>query len=67
MEDLLLSVMSLAAKLVPVGYGVKKMQITVIIEDEKVPSFDGVIEDFIVQDGENEYCQSADVQSFNKL
>jgi len=78
-----------ASKLVPVGYGIKKLQITVIIEDFKVPSFgapspafaapqrhshplalppsDEIIEDHLVQDGENAYIQSADIASFNKL
>lgn len=77
-----------SSKLVPVGFGIKKLQITAIILDAKVPSFDAIIEDFIVQalpaallpffppshprlarfqDGENEFIQSADIASFNKL
>jgi hypothetical protein len=32
-----------------------------------VPSFDEIIEDYIVQDGENEFIQSADIAAFNKL
>lgn len=56
-----------ASKLVPIGYGIKKLQITAIILDAKVPSFDAVIEDDLVQDGENEFIQSADIASFNKL
>ena len=53
--------------LVPIGFGIKKLQITCIIEDFKVPSFDEIIEDHIVMDGENEYIQSADIAAFNKL
>ena len=56
-----------SSTLVPVGFGVKKLQITCIIEDFKVPSFDEIIEDYIVQDGENEFIQSADIAAFNKL
>jgi translation elongation factor EF-1beta len=55
-----------SSKLVPVGFGIKKLQITAIILDAKVPSFDAIIEDDLVQDGENEYIQSADIASFNK-
>ena len=47
-----------ASKLVPVGFGIKKLQITAVIEDNKVPSFDAIIEDELVQDGENEWIQS---------
>lgn len=56
-----------ASKLVPVGFGIKKLQITAVIQDSKVPSFDAIIEDFLLQDGENPYIQSADIASFNKL
>jgi elongation factor 1-beta len=56
-----------ASKLVPVGFGIKKLQITAVILDAKVPSFDEIIEDYLVQDGENDYIQSADIASFNKL
>ena len=56
-----------AGKLVPVGYGIKKMQITAIIEDAKVESMDNIIEEELVRDGESEYIQSIDVVSFNKL
>ena len=47
-----------SSKLVPVGFGIKKLQITAVIEDQKVPSFDAIIEDELVQDGENQYIQS---------
>ena len=57
----------LAGKLVPVGYGIKKMQITAIIEDAKVESMDAIIEEELVKDGDSESIQSIDVVSFNKL
>ncbi|CAK0779795.1 hypothetical protein CVIRNUC_004854 [Coccomyxa viridis] len=56
-----------ASKLVPVGFGIKKLQITCVIEDAKVESMDAVIEDDLVRDGESEYIQSVDIQAFNKL
>ncbi len=56
-----------ASKLVPIGFGIKKLQITCVIQDSKVPSFDAIIEDHLVQDGENAFIQSADIASFNKL
>ena len=56
-----------AAQLVPVGFGIRKMQITAVIEDAKVESMDGIIEDEIVRDGESETIQSIDIVSFNKL
>ena len=56
-----------SSKLVPVGFGIKKLQITAVIEDQKVPSFDAIIEDELVQDGETEFIQSCDIAAFNKL
>ncbi|KAL0055242.1 hypothetical protein WJX82_009291 [Trebouxia sp. C0006] len=56
-----------SSKLVPVGFGIRKMQITAVIEDAKVESMDSIIEEEIVRDGESEYIQSIDVVSFNKL
>ncbi len=38
-----------AAKLVPVGFGIKKLQITCVIEDSKVESMDEIIEDQLVR------------------
>lgn len=55
------------AELVPVGYGIKKIRIGVVIEDAKVPSMDEIIEDELVRDGESENIQSIDIVSFNKL
>lgn len=35
--------------MVPVGFGIKKLQITCVIEDAKVESMDAVIEDDLVR------------------
>ncbi|KAL6448653.1 hypothetical protein ACFW04_000480 [Cataglyphis niger] len=51
------------AKLVPVGYGINKLQIMCVIEDEKV-SVDLLIEQ--IQEFEN-LVQSVDIASFNKI
>lgn len=56
-----------SSKLVPVGYGIKKLQITAVIEDSKVESMDAIIEEELVRDGESETIQSIDIVSFNKL
>jgi len=56
-----------ASKLVPVGYGIKMLQITCIIQDSKVPSFDAIIEDFLVQDGENAYIQARESSAVRGL
>ena len=40
-----------AAKLGPVGFGIKKLQITCVIEDAKVESMDAIIEDDLVKCG----------------
>jgi elongation factor 1-beta len=52
-----------ASKLVPVGYGVSKLQITVVVEDEKV-SLDELQEEIA---GFEDYVQSSDVQAMQKL
>lgn len=52
-----------AKKLVPVGYGIKKLQITCVIEDDKV-GVDDLSEK--ITDLED-YVQSVDVAAFNKL
>lgn len=52
-----------AAKLVPVGYGINKLQIMCVIEDEKI-SIDELnekIESF------EDYVQSVDIAAFNKI
>jgi len=51
------------SKLVAVGYGVKKLQITVVIEDEKVSLDD--LQDQIAEF--EDYVQSSDVQAMQKL
>jgi len=51
------------SKLVAVGYGIKKLQITCVIEDLKVGTDD--LEDKIV--AFEDYVQSMDVVAFNKL
>jgi len=51
------------SKLVPVGYGIKKLQITCVVEDLKVGTDD--LEDAIT--AFEDYVQSVDVVAFNKL
>lgn len=58
-----MSFLSLAAKLVPVGYGINKLQIMCVIEDEKV-SVDLLMEQ--IQEFED-LVQSVDIASFNKI
>lgn len=52
-----------ASKLVPIGYGVNKLQITIVVEDDKV-SMDELQER--VQDIED-YVQSSDIAAMQKL
>ncbi|XP_012341633.1 elongation factor 1-beta' [Apis florea] len=52
-----------ASKLVAVGYGIHKFRIMCIIEDDKV-SVDSLIEQI---ESFEEYVQSVDIESFNKL
>lgn len=51
------------AKLVPVGYGINKLQIMCVIEDEKI-SVDLLTEQ--IQEFE-ELVQSVDIVAFNKI
>jgi elongation factor 1-beta len=53
-----------AHKLVPIAFGVKKLQLMIVIEDDKVSSDD--IEDMIVNDHEEE-IQSMDIVAWNKV
>ena len=53
-----------AHKLVPVAFGVKKLQIIMVIEDDKISGED--IEDMITGDFE-EYVQSMDIVAWNKI
>ncbi|XP_047322318.1 elongation factor 1-delta-like [Impatiens glandulifera] len=55
-----------ASKLVPVGYGIKKLQIMMTIVDDLV-SVDTLIEDQLTVEPMNEYIQSCDIAAFNKI
>lgn len=55
-----------ASKLVPVGYGIKKMQIMLTIVDDLV-SVDTLIEEHLMSEPINEYVQSCDIVAFNKI
>jgi elongation factor 1-beta len=52
-----------ASKLVPVGYGIKKLQITCVVEDDKVGT------DFLEEEITKfeEVIQSVDIAAFNKI
>ncbi|XP_062589319.1 elongation factor 1-beta-like [Saccostrea cucullata] len=52
-----------ASKLVPVGYGIKKLQINAVIEDDKIST------DFLEEEitGFEDYVQSMDIAAFNKI
>lgn len=52
-----------SSKLVAVGYGIKKLQITCVIEDAKV----GVDDLSEVISALEDYVQSVDVSAFNKI
>lgn len=52
-----------ASKLVPVGYGINKLQIMCVVEDAKV-SVDELVEK--IQEFED-YVQSVDIAAFNKI
>ncbi|KAJ1982619.1 Translation elongation factor 1 beta [Dimargaris cristalligena] len=51
------------SQLLPVGFGIKKLQIGAVIEDDKVSTAD--LEDKIVEF--EDHVQSVDIQAFNKL
>ncbi|KAG8379434.1 hypothetical protein BUALT_Bualt07G0088000 [Buddleja alternifolia] len=55
-----------ASKLVPVGYGIKKLQIMMTIVDDLV-SVDDLIEEQLTVEPINEYVQSCDIVAFNKI
>lgn len=59
-------VITVAAKLVPVGYGIKKLTIMMTIVDDLV-SVDTIIEDHLTVEPINEYVQSCDIVAFNKI
>jgi len=52
-----------ASKLVPVGYGIRKLQISCVVEDDKVGS--EILSEKITEF--EDYVQSVDVSSFNKV
>jgi elongation factor 1-beta len=54
------------AKLVAVGYGIKKLQIMLTIVDDLV-SVDSLIEEHLTVEPINEYVQSCDIVAFNKI
>lgn len=58
--------MIVTAKLVPVGYGIKKLQIMLSIVDDLV-SVDSLIEEHLTVEPVNEYVQSCDIVAFNKI
>nr|AGV54725.1 elongation factor 1-beta [Phaseolus vulgaris]AHA84176.1 translational elongation factor 1 subunit beta [Phaseolus vulgaris] len=55
-----------ASKLVPVGYGIKKLQIMMTIVDDLV-SVDTLVEEQLTVEPRNEYIQSCDIVAFNKI
>ncbi|KAF8115927.1 hypothetical protein N665_0025s0366 [Sinapis alba] len=55
-----------ASKLVPVGYGIKKLTIMMTIDDDLV-SVDNLIEDHLTSEPNNEYIQSVYIVAFNKI
>jgi len=52
-----------AAKLVPLAYGIHKLQISCVVEDEKV-SIDSLQDEIIALE---DYVQSVDIAAFNKI
>ncbi|XP_062987270.1 elongation factor 1-delta isoform X2 [Elgaria multicarinata webbii] len=52
-----------ASKLVPVGYGIKKLQIQCVVEDDKVGT--DILEEEITTF--EDYVQSVDIAAFNKI
>ncbi|KAK2997527.1 hypothetical protein RJ639_025790, partial [Escallonia herrerae] len=54
------------AKLVPVGYGIKKLTIMMTIVDDLV-SVDSLIEEQLTVEPINEYVQSCDIVAFKKI
>jgi len=51
------------SKLVPVAYGLKKLQIGCVIEDDKVST--EILEEKILEF--EDHCQSVDIAAFNKI
>jgi translation elongation factor EF-1beta len=61
-----LDLLIVTAKLVPVGYGIKKLTIMLTIVDDLV-SVDTLIEEHLTVEPINEYVQSCDIVAFNKI
>ncbi|KQK14093.1 elongation factor 1-beta [Brachypodium distachyon] len=55
-----------ASKLVPVGFGMNKLQIMMTVVDDLV-CVDDLVEDHLCAEPVNEYVQSCDIASFNKI
>ncbi|XP_073018165.1 elongation factor 1-delta-like [Primulina eburnea] len=55
-----------ASHLIPVGYGIKKLQIMMTIVDDLV-SIDTLIEEHLTVEPISEYVQSCDIAAFNKI
>ena len=55
--------MGCKSKLVAVGYGIKKLQINLVVEDEKVSTSD--LQEEI--EGFEDYVQSSDIVAMQKL
>ncbi|KNA21806.1 hypothetical protein SOVF_039790 [Spinacia oleracea] len=55
-----------SSKLVPVGFGIKKLTIMMTIVDDLV-SVDDLIEDHLTAEPINEHVQSCDIVAFNKI
>lgn len=55
-----------AAKLVAVGYGIKKLTIMMTIIDDLV-SVDTLIEERLTVEPASDYIQSCDIVAFNKI
>lgn len=53
----------ISAKLVEIAFGIKKLQIMCIVEDDKV-SVDALVE--LIQENED-FVQSVDIAAFNKI
>ena len=61
-----------ACKAVPFAFGLKKLQMTCVIEDTKIESMDEIIEKDILKldeddEVQSDFVQSVDVLSFNKV
>lgn len=65
-SDSEINLMIVTAKLVAVGYGIKKLQIMLTIVDDLV-SVDSLIEEHLTVEPINEYVQSCDIVAFNKI